>query len=368
MKVSKIPFLDLGACYAELAEKLDAAALRAMRSASYVRGAEVEAFEKEFAAYCEADYCVGVGNGLDAIELILRASGIGPGDEVIVPSHTFIATWLAVSRAGAIPIPAEPDSKTYNLDPASTQRAITARTKAIIAVHLYGQPADMDSLALVARRRNILLIEDAAQAHGARYKGSRVGGLAAAAAFSFYPGKNLGAMGDAGAVVTRSARLAKKVRALANYGARRRYFHETQGSNSRLDEVQAAILRVKLQCLDEWNSRRCLIAAEYQRRLAGNDCIELPQVPSWAEPVWHIFAIRVRAREALRRNLAQAGVGTLVHYPIPPHLSGAYRKAGRCRGAFPIAERISQTVLSLPMGPHLSSSQAAKVADLVLPS
>jgi dTDP-4-amino-4,6-dideoxygalactose transaminase len=368
MKVSKIPFLDLGACYAELAEKLDAAALRAMRSASYVRGAEVEAFEKEFAAYCEADYCVGVGNGLDAIELILRASGIGPGDEVIVPSHTFIATWLAVSRAGAVPIPAEPDSKTYNLDPASTQRAISARTKAIIAVHLYGQPADMDSLALVARRRKILLIEDAAQAHGARYKGSRVGGLAAAAAFSFYPGKNLGAMGDAGAVVTRCARLAKKVRALANYGARRRYFHETQGSNSRLDEVQAAILRVKLQCLDEWNSRRCLIAAEYQRRLAGIDCIELPQVPSWAEPVWHIFAIRVRAREALRRNLAQAGVGTLVHYPIPPHLSGAYRKAGRCRGAFPIAERISQTVLSLPMGPHLSSSQAAKVADLVLPS
>lgn len=366
MKVSKIPFLDLGACYAELAEKLDAAALRAMRSASYIRGAEAEAFEREFAAYCGADHCVGVGSGLDAIELILRASGIGPGDEVIVPSHTFIATWLAVSRVGAIPVPAEPDPHTCNLDPLSAQRVITTRTKAIIAVHLYGQPADMDSLALVARRRGVLLFEDAAQAHGARYKGRRVGGLAAAAAFSFYPGKNLGAMGDAGAVVTSSARLAHKIRALANYGSRRRYFHETQGSNSRLDELQASILRVKLQCLDEWNLRRCLVAAEYQRALGGVDGLELPQVPSWAEPVWHIFAIRVRAREAMRQMLARAGVGTLIHYPVPPHLSGAYRKAGRRRETFPIAERISRTELSLPMGPHLKVSEAAKVARLLL--
>ncbi len=336
-----------------------------LSSASYIRGPETAAFEEEFAGYCGTRHCVGVGNGLDAIELVLRGLGIGKGEEVLVPSNTFIATWLGVSRAGAVPVPVEPDPRTFNMDPVAAARAVTPRTRAIIPVHLYGQPADMDGLGRLARSRGLALIEDAAQAHGARFRGRRTGGLGHAAAFSFYPGKNLGAFGDGGGVTTNDGRLARKVRALANYGSHRRYHHDLYGANSRLDELQAAFLRIKLATLDEWNRRRKRAAAQYLRLLEGVEGLELPRVAPGTDPVWHLFVVKTGRREALRRGLEAAGVGTLIHYPIPPHRAGAYREARFPRKGLPVAERLARTVLSLPMGPHLGISQVDQVANLV---
>ncbi len=355
----KVPFLDFVGPYEELKPELDEAWSRFMRSAWYILGREVEAFEEEYAAYCGARYCVGVGNGLEALHLILRAYGIGAGDEVIVPSNTYIATWLAVSYAGATPVPVEPDPRTFNLDPSRIEAALTPRTKALMPVHLYGQPADMDPLLELARRHGLKVIEDNAQAQGARYKGRRTGALGDAAGNSFYPGKNLGAYGDAGAVTTNDAELADRVRTLRNYGSKKKYYNECKGYNSRLDELQAALLRVKLRHLDAWNQRRAAVAARYQAALPAG--LTLPWVPEWAEPVWHLYVVRHPQRDRLQQALNDRGIGTLIHYPVPPHLSGAYAGPQWPRGAFPVAEQLADTVLSLPMGPHLREEQVEQV-------
>ncbi len=358
-----VPFLDLKTPYHELQTELDAAYHRAMESGWYILGKEVEAFEHEFAAYCGVKHCIGVGNGLEALHLILRAYGIGSGDEVIVPANTYIATWLAISYAGALPVPIEPDPRTYNLDPERIEGAITARTRAILPVHLYGQPADMDPIVEIARRHGLKVIEDAAQAHGAIYKGQQAGALGDAAGWSFYPGKNLGALGDAGGVTTDDDDLADRVRVLRNYGSRVKYFNEVKGYNSRLDPVQAAFLRAKLLHLDEWNQRRKSIVSVYRQKLAGIPELEVPFVPEGIEPSWHLFVVRHPQRDALQKHLTKAGVGTLIHYPVPPHLSEAYAEMACRPGDFPITERIAQTALSLPMGPHLQAEQMQYVID-----
>ncbi len=347
-----IPFLDFGAMHSELRPRLDAAYSRVIDSNWLILGRELEAFEHEFAAYCGARNCIGVGNGLDALFMTLKAMGIGPGDEVIVPSNTYIATWLAVSYAGATPVPVEPDVSTYNIDPARIEVAITSATRAIMPVHLYGQAADMDPIVELAKRYGLKVIEDAAQAHGARYKGRRVGRLGDAAGFSFYPGKNLGALGDGGAIVTNDDALAEQVRILRNYGSRVKYHNEVKGFNSRLDELQAAFLREKLSVLDAWNERRCEVATRYREGLL-NVGLVLPHVPDWADPVWHLFVIRHPNRDQLQAHLTMSGISTMIHYPIPPHLQGAYVEMGLPRGALPIAEEIHDQVLSLPMWPQM---------------
>lgn len=365
MKPTPVPFLDFVGPYHELKAGLDAAYARFMTSAWYILGREVEAFEKEFADYCGAKFCVGVGNGLEALHLVLRAWGIGPGDEVIVPSNTYIATWLAVSYAGATPVPVEPVAATSNLDPRLIEAAITPRTRAILPVHLYGQPADLGPILEIARRHGLKVLEDNAQAQGARCLGGRTGALGDAAGNSFYPGKNLGAYGDAGAVTTNDPELAQKIRVLRNYGSQKKYFNECKGYNSRLDEMQAALLRVKLACLDEWNARRRDIASLYLERLAGLPHLALPKVLPGVEPVWHLFVVRHPRRDRLQQLLTEAGIGTLIHYPVPPHLSGAYADLALARGTFPIAEALADTVLSLPMGPHLTREQAERVVEVV---
>ena len=359
-----IPFLDLKSPYIELKEELDAAYHRVMESGWYILGREVEAFEEEFASYCEVEYCIGVGNGLEALHLILRAMGIGPGDEVIVPANTYIATWLAVSYCGATVVPVEPDEQTYNIDPALIEPAITENTKAILPVHLYGQPADMDPINAIAKKYNLKVIEDAAQAHGAKYKGRRVGGLGDAAGFSFYPGKNLGAFGDGGAVVTNDREIADKIRILRNYGSRVKYHNEVKGFNSRLDELQAAFLRVKLPRLDEWNMHRQTIASHYLNELNGILDLALPHVPKWCDPVWHLFTIRHPKRDALQKYLHNEGVGTLIHYPVPPHRSEAYR-GDRNWPELPITEKLANYALSLPTGPHLHLESCMNVANCI---
>jgi len=354
----RVPFLNLRDAYLELREELDAAAIRVLDSGWYILGAEVEAFESEWAEYCGARFCVGVGNGLEALHLTLRAWNVGPGDEVIVPSNTYIATWLAVSMAGATPVPVEPDPVTRNLDPARIEAALTPRTRVILPVHLYGVPADMDPIMSIAKRHNLKVLEDAAQAHGARYKGRRCGSLGHAAAWSFYPGKNLGAFGDAGAVTTDDEELADTVRVLRNYGSRIKYLNEVKGFNSRLDPLQAAFLQVKLTRLEEWNRRRAAIAGLYREELADASGLTLPAVPDWAEPCWHLFVVQHPDRDALQKNLREEGIGTLIHYPVPPHLSQAYRDAAIIQGSLPIAEKLANEVLSLPIGPHLAQSDA----------
>ncbi len=361
----KIPFLDMKSPYQELKDELDIAYRRVMESGWYILGEEVEAFEREFAAYCGSKYCIGLGNGLEALHLILRAYGIGEGHEVIVPSNTYIATWLAVSYAGATPVPVEPDLRTYNLDPQRVESAITSRTRAILPVHLYGLAADIDPLMSLAERYNLRVIEDAAQAQGTRYKGRLSGNLGHAAGFSFYPGKNLGALGDAGAVVTNDEIFAERVRTLRNYGSKIKYYNEVKGYNSRLDEMQAAFLRVKLNHLDEWNERRATIAAVYLNSLTDSRNVILPYVPEWASPVWHVFPIRHSKRDDLQKYLKSKDVDTLIHYPIPPHLSGAYAEMEISKGALPIAEDIASTELSIPMGPHLGLDDAEYVVDLI---
>lgn len=360
-----IPFLDVGAGYRELRDELDAAYRRVMDAGWFILGKEVADFEREFAAYCDTHHCVSLGNGLDALHLALRALDIGPGDEVIVPANTFIATWLAVSAVGAIPVAVEPDAATWNIDPHAVEKAITPRTRAIILVHLYGQPADADAIRELAAGRDIKIIEDAAQGHGARYRGRRVGSLGDCACFSFYPGKNLGAFGDGGAVTTHDADLADRLRALRNYGSQRKYHHDTVGTNSRLDELQAAFLRVKLRHLDQWNERRVQLAGVYSWALPGIAEITLPYVPKWADPVWHLYVIRSSQRDALQMHLTGEGIGTMVHYPIPPHQSGAYAKSAWYGDGLSITEALSTEVLSLPMGPHLTESEAVQVAEVV---
>jgi dTDP-4-amino-4,6-dideoxygalactose transaminase len=360
----RIPFLDIGATYWDLKEEIDKAVARVFSSGWFLLGAELEAFEQEFAEYLGVKHCVGVGNGLEALHLTLRAMEVGPGDEVIVPSHTFIATWLAVSSTGATPVPVEPDERTYNLDPAKIEVAITERTRAIIPVHLYGMPADMGAILQIAHRHGLLVLEDAAQAAGARYKDQRVGGLGDAAGWSFYPGKNLGCFGDGGAVTTNDEALAERVRALRNYGSRIKYSHEVQGYNSRLDEIQAAMLRVKLEHLDKWNSRRRQIAHHYLEELQDVDIV-LPYVPDWAETVWHLFVVRSRRRDALQEYLQKEGIGTVIHYPKPPHLQEAYKGTIPAADTLKIAEAVSAEVLSLPIGPHMSDSQVHEVIQAV---
>ncbi len=361
---ARISFLDVAAAYAELQDELDAAARRVMASGQFILGPEVTAFEEEFAAFCDAGHAIGVGSGLDALRLILVAYGVGHGDEVLVPSNTFIATWLAVTHAGATPVPVEPDPMTHNLNAEAVEAAITPATKAIMPVHLYGSPADMDGLLAIGRDRGIPVVEDAAQAPGARYRGRRTGSLGDAAGFSFYPGKNLGALGDAGAVTTDDDALAERVRMLRNYGSRLKYHHDLPGLNSRLDSLQAAALRIKLRRLDEWNERRRAVAVRYLERLAGVERLVPPGTPEWAHPVWHLFVVRHPRRDVLQRRLSEAGVDTIIHYPIPPHLSGAYAAAFE-RAELPVAERLAGEVLSLPIGPHLAPEDADRVAAAV---
>jgi dTDP-4-amino-4,6-dideoxygalactose transaminase len=363
--MGSVPFLDLKSVNESCAADLLAAFERVLRSGQYILGPEVHAFEQEFARYCGASHGVGVSNGLDALTLILRAYDVGPDDEVLVAANTYIATWLAVSRVGAIPVPVEPDESTYNIDPARIAHRVTPRTKALIATHLYGQTADMDPIVMLGDRHGFKVIEDGAQAHGARYKGRRAGALGHAAAFSFYPSKNLGALGDAGGVTTDDAALADRVRLLRNYGSRVKYHNEVLGDNCRLDELQAAILRVKLRRLDEDNARRARIAERYLRELSDVAGLTLPHVPPWAAPVWHLFVVRHPARAALQRALERHGVDTLIHYPIPPHLQPAYAALGLGRGSLPVSERVHEEVVSLPIGPGMTDDEARTVIDAV---
>ena len=359
----KVPFQDLRAPYLELKDELDEAYQRFMDSGWYVLGGEVQSFEQEYAAYCEAQHCVGVGHGLDALRLALDACEVGPGDEVIVPSNTYIATWLAVSQVGATIVPVEPDPATFNIDPDRIPEAVTARTKAILPVNLYGHPCDYDQILDIAHDRNLKVIVDNAQAHGARYRGQRVGGIADVECHSFYPTKNLGAFGEAGAVTTNDPIVADRVRVLRNYGSRVRYQNELMGYNSRLDELQAAFLRIKLRRLDGWNARRREVAAAYLADLTNVTPLRVPATAEWAEHVWHLFVVRHPDRDELQKALATTGIQTLIHYPIPPHLSGAYASSWPNPDAFPIAAQLSREVLSLPMGPFLSQAATESVVE-----
>lgn len=360
-----IPFLDLKSTYVELQVEIDAAVSRLLNSGWYILGAEVEAFEAEFSSFVGADHCVGVGNGLDALVLALRALDIGPGDEVIVPSNTYIATWLAVSTVGATPVPVEPDPATHCLDPLRIEAALSPRTKALMPVHLYGHPADIDALGRFCARHGLKMIEDAAQAHGAGLHDRRVGSSGDIVAWSFYPGKNLGAFGDGGAITTNDPRIAKRVTILRNYGSSVKYVNVEKGVNSRLDPLQAAILRVKLQHLLEWNARREAIAQRYATRLRGLS-LGLPATQSGATHAWHLFVVTTPERDALQAHLNSTGIGSLIHYPIPPFRQEAYQEFLPQATQWPIADRLAREVLSLPMGPHLSLPQADTVADAVI--
>jgi dTDP-4-amino-4,6-dideoxygalactose transaminase len=361
----KVPFLDVGASYRELEEEIDVAIKRILNNGWYIGGQECNAFEFEWANFVYANHCVGVGNGLDALHLALKAMGVSAGDEVIVPSNTYIATWLAVSHSGAIPVPVEPVEDTYNLDPRKLEAALTPRTKAIIPVHLYGQPADLEPILAFARQHDLYVLEDAAQAQGARYQRQRIGAHADAVAWSFYPGKNLGAFGDAGAVTTNDPQLAERIRVLGNYGSKVKYVNDVMGMNSRLDPIQAAILRVKLAHLELWNVRRQEIAQRYLEAFAGTNLI-LPVIPEFAEPVWHLFVVRHSRRDTFQTHLQTQGIGTVIHYPIPPHLQSAYAGLGWRAGQFPISERMHREVISLPIGPHMTPDQTDMVIEHVL--
>lgn len=360
-----IPFLDLKVQHQDLRAELTQAFNEVLDSGWFIQGNQLALFEQEYASYCGTKHCIGVGNGLDALHLILRAYGIGAGDEVIVPSNTYIATWLAASYAGATPVPVEPDLATYNIDPALIEAAITPRTKAIIAVHLYGQVADMDAINDIARKHGLKVIEDAAQSQGALYKGRLSGGLADAAGHSFYPGKNLGALGDAGAITTNDDALADQLRMLRNYGSQIKYKNEIKGFNSRLDELQAAFLRVKLKRITQWNEQRRALARIYQQGLQQLPSLTLPYVPEWADPVWHLYVVRCAKRDELQQYLQAAGIGTVIHYPIPPHLQGAYAELDMATGSLPISEKIHSEIISLPLDPYLSSDDAHRVLEVV---
>lgn len=357
-----LEFLSLKQVNAPHAAALQAAMQRVLDSGWYVLGQETQSFENEFAAYCGASHCIGVANGLDALSLILRASGIGVGDEVIVPSNTFIATWLAVSQVGATPVPVDPIAATHNMDPQLLEAALSPRTRAVIPVHLYGQPAEMDSINAFARKHGLLVVEDAAQAQGAQYQGKKTGVLGDAAGFSFYPGKNLGALGDAGAITTNDAALADRIRKLRNYGSSVKYHHDMQGVNSRLDEVQAAILRAKLPYLDSENAKRRALAEQYLQGLASSSLV-LPVVPSGLSPVWHLFVVRTKRRAELQAALQVAGIGSMVHYPIACHQQEAY--SGKSWPDLPVAEQLQHEVLSLPLAPYMQPQDLQRVLEVV---
>ena len=360
-----VTFMDVGAGNAEIRAELDAAVRRTMDSGWFLLGPELEGFERQFADYCETRNCVGVASGLSAIELSLRALGVGPGDEVIVPAYTWIATWLAVTGSGATPVGVDADESTWNIDADLIEAAVTERTRAIVPVHLRGEPADMDAVDAIATAHGLAVVEDAAQAHGARHRGRRVGGLGNAGAFSFYPSKNLGTIGDGGAVTTDDDDLADRLRLLRNYGTRNRYEIETAGVNSRLAEIQAAVLTAKLPHLDRWNARRAELAAVYGKALAGVSGVTLPRPPAWAEPVWHLYVVALADRDRCAAALREQGIATLVHYPMLPHLAPPYRDLGFHQGSFPVAERLARSVLSLPLYPQLEPSSCARVAAIV---
>lgn len=360
-----VPFASFKPMHEELKEQLETAYHQVMERSYFIQGQECKEFEREFAAYCEAKYCVGVATGLDALYLILKAYGIGKGDEVIVPSNTFIATALAVSYTGATPIFVEPELETYNIDSSRIEQAVTDRCKAIMAVHLQGRPADMDSIQTVADKYGLKVIEDAAQAHGAKYKGKKVGSLGDAAAFSFYPGKNLGAMGDGGAVISNDQNLIEKVRALGNYGSDYKYHHIYQGTNSRLDEMQAAFLRVKLERLDTWNEDRKRIAERYFSEIKNPLIILPPKSSETYDHVYHVFVIRCKKRDELEVYLNQKGVGTVKHYPVPMHLQPCYAELGLEEGCLPLAEEISSTVLSIPMYYGMTEAEVSYVVECI---
>ena len=359
-----IPFVSFKPMEEELDKELRAAFERVYDISWYIEGVEDKEFEKAFAEFCESKYCVGVGNGLDALMLSLKALNIGNGDEVIVPANTYIATALAVTYVGAKPVLVDADLNTFNIDANKIEEVITDKTKAIMSVHLYGQPCDMDLIMEIAKKHNLFIIEDCAQAHGAKYKGKLVGTFGDAAGFSFYPGKNLGALGDAGAVITNNEEIAKKVRALGNYGSDYKYHHIYMGNNSRLDEMQAAFLSAKLPHLNRMNEKRREIAAKY---LVGikNPKINLPVVPDYVEPVWHIFGIKCDERDSLEKYLNENGIGTNKHYPIPVHLQECYKSLGYKEGDFPVAEEISKTELSLPMFYGIKDEEAEYVVNVI---
>ena len=357
-----IPFLDLKSAVQELEQETNLAINSVLQSASFILGDQVKKFEEEFAKYCGVKHCIGVANGLDSLFLILKASGIGEGDEVIVPSNTYIATWLAVSYAGAIPVPVEPDLLTYNLDVLKIQPAITSKTKAIMPVHLYGQMCDMDPILEIAKKHHLVVIEDAAQAHGAKYKGRVAGSLADAAGFSFYPCKNLGALGDGGAVTTNNDELANKIRMLRNYGSEKKYLNIYKGYNSRLDELQAAVLSERLKKLDEWNARRANIAQFYLQNIKSDEFV-LPFIPTWTEPVWHQFVLRNNNRDELKKHLQHNHIDTVIHYPIPPHCQPAYSDLSHL--SLPVSEKIHSEVLSLPVGPHLIEADKKYIVKIL---
>jgi dTDP-4-amino-4,6-dideoxygalactose transaminase len=360
-----IPFLDLKTINLRQRDELHHALDKVLDSGWLILGEECKAFEQEFAAYCGVKHSVGVGNGLEALHLVLRAWGIGPGDEVIVPSNTYIATWLAVTYTGATLVPVEPNMETYNLDPKLLEAAITPQTKAIIPVHLYGQAADMSAISAIALKHGIKVLEDAAQSHGAEYLGNKAGALGDAAGFSFYPGKNLGALGDGGAITTNDSELADKLRALRNYGSQLKYHNETIGFNSRLDELQAAFLRAKLPLLDADNKHRTEIAAIYHNVLSGINGLTLPCISRDGKSAWHLYVIRHPQRDRLAEYLTKQGIATMIHYPIPPHLQPAYSSLGKKKGDFPIAEQIHSEVLSLPIGPTMPIEYAQKIATTI---
>ncbi len=363
-KTLQVPLVDLAAQYDAIANEIDDATSRVLRGTDYILGRDVGLLEEEFAALCRAEYAVGVDSGTSALELALRAYGVGPGDEVITAANTFVATVFAISYTGATPILVDVDPQTYTIDISKLERAITDRTKAIMPVHLYGQPADMDPILEIAQRRGLVVIEDACQAHGAKYKGKRVGSLGHAAAFSFYPAKNLGAYGDGGMVVTSDAQVAESLQMLRNYGQREKYCHVVRGYNHRLDTLQAAILRVKLKYLDVWNAARRQHADQYNRLLAGSAAVT-PLEPDYAESVWHLYVIRVANRSGLSTYLADRGIATGIHYPIPIHLQPVYRDLGYKTGDFPITECYAEQILSLPMYPELTSTSIEYVAGAI---
>jgi len=362
--MNKIPLVGLYDQYQIIKPEIDEAIQGIINRSAFVGGEDVRRFEEEFAEYCEAKTCVGVGNGTDAIYLTLRAMGVGDGDEVITVAHTFIATSEAISMTGARPVFIDINEATMLMDPALIEPAITPRTKAIIPVHLYGQPCDMDAIMVIAERHGLKVIEDAAQAHGARWRGRRVGSIGDASCFSFYPGKNLGAFGDAGAVVSNDTDLIERIRMLANHGRLEKYTHKMEGVNSRLDAMQAAILRVKLRHLEQWNESRRRHADFYCESFSGG-VMQLPVVHEHAEPVWHLFVVRVADREALQTLLKNAGIATGVHYPVPLHQQPAYEKHDAGKHELPVTERVAAQVVSLPMYPELTDSQLERIVNAV---
>jgi dTDP-4-amino-4,6-dideoxygalactose transaminase len=359
-----IPFVDLQSQYQTIKDEVDPAVLAVMKRGDFVLGGTVAEFERAFAEYCGVNYCVGVDSGYSALELIVRAYDIGPGDEVITAANTFIATTLAITNAGATPVLVDCDPETYNIDVTKIEAAITPRTKAIMPVHLYGQMADMDAIVAIARKHGLRVFEDAAQASGARYKGRRAGSLGDAAGFSFYPGKNLGAYGDGGAVTTDDATVAEKIKLLRNIGQKVKYFHEVKGFNHRLDTMQAAVLKVKLPHLDGWNASRRRAAATYAELLADLPLVT-PITAAYAEHIFHLYVVRVEGREGLMEFLKERGIATGLHYPIPIHLQPAYSELGYKRGDFPVTEAYAETIMSLPIFPELDDDKVAYVVEAI---